>query len=347
MSLPALNLTPLDGVANPKLLGALQKLAGDEPDAMRHGLDELMSLTKRSDYVVECLDLLLKDVMLLERLLACLAPGLEVPGEVAVRGVGLEACSVPMGEAIQLAACSALGAWCPEGGSSLRVKMRGHGSHGGGSKPVQQCSAVLMAPWRPDAGELIWQRDTSSEVRPVLLEKGGMRALATLIAQTPSERVRLKVLVLARRMMYEVGSTSTMDPLAFQVRPCRRAPAHHAAPAGWVAQGSLRAATKGVSQRHRSCSRASTIITGPCVPLPRGARRTFLRQAAKEADLMGAVVGMLSRVVAGGDATVTLDTLEGVVYLLQRMQVSALVGWVGAPSTGPAAAHARRSAAAC
>jgi hypothetical protein len=66
-------------------------------------------------------------------------------------------------------------------------------------------------------GELIWQRDTSSEVRPVLLDLGGMRSLARLLQNTPSERVRLKVLVLARRVLYEVGSTAVMDAAALQV----------------------------------------------------------------------------------------------------------------------------------
>jgi hypothetical protein len=70
-------------------------------------------------------------------------------------------------------------------------------------------------------GELIWQRDTASEVRPVLLQTGGMRALARLLQGTGSERVRLKVLMMARRLLYEVGSTSVMDPAALKVRNSR------------------------------------------------------------------------------------------------------------------------------
>ncbi len=52
----------------------------------------------------------------------------------------------------------------------------------------------------------------------MLLQEGGMKTLATLLAKTASERVRLKVLVLTRRLLYEVGSTSVMDPEALKVR---------------------------------------------------------------------------------------------------------------------------------
>jgi hypothetical protein len=42
-------------------------------------------------------------------------------------------------------------------------------------------------------GELIWQRDTASEVRPALQNAGGLATLGNLIANTSSERIRLKV----------------------------------------------------------------------------------------------------------------------------------------------------------
>lgn len=72
-------------------------------------------------------------------------------------------------------------------------------------------------------GELIWQRDTASEVRPVLHSCGGPQVLTKLVATTPSERVRLRALVNARRMCYEVGSADAMDNDAIVVSMPQRA----------------------------------------------------------------------------------------------------------------------------
>lgn len=70
---------------------------------------------------------------------------------------------------------------------------------------------------RARAGELVWCRDCAADVRPVLLEAGGMGVLASLIEGTNSERVRLRALVVCRRLLYEVGSTGRMDPNAIEV----------------------------------------------------------------------------------------------------------------------------------
>lgn len=45
-----------------------------------------------------------------------------------------------------------------------------------------------------------------------------MGAVAALVGDTQSERVRLKALIIARRMLYEVGSAGAMDGTALQVR---------------------------------------------------------------------------------------------------------------------------------
>lgn len=66
-------------------------------------------------------------------------------------------------------------------------------------------------------GELVWHRDTASEVRPVFLESNGLVAVAELVANTRSERVRLKALIIARRMLYEVGSSGSLDSTALKV----------------------------------------------------------------------------------------------------------------------------------
>jgi hypothetical protein len=44
-------------------------------------------------------------------------------------------------------------------------------------------------------------------------------------------------------------------------------------------------------------------------------------QAAHDCDMLGAIVTLLPRVVDEEDQGVTMDTLEAVTYLLQRMQV--------------------------
>ncbi len=46
-------------------------------------------------------------------------------------------------------------------------------------------------------------------------------------------------------------------------------------------------------------------------------------QALQECDLMSSLVELLSRAVERVDENVSLDTMEGVTYLLQRMQVGA------------------------
>ncbi|KAJ9529228.1 hypothetical protein QJQ45_007907 [Haematococcus lacustris] len=95
-------------------------------------------------------------------------------------------------------------------------------------------------------GELIWQRDTASDFRPVLQAQGGLAVLGTLVSSTSSEPIRLKALVLTRRLMYE---------------------------------------------------------------------------EARDSQLLGAIAGLVPRALDPDDASVTSSSLEGVTYLLQRMQV--------------------------
>lgn len=65
----------------------------------------------------------------------------------------------------------------------------------------------------------------------MVLDAGGLRAVAALILATRHERVRLRALVVLRRMLYEAGSTGRMDANAIQV----------CAPLwGWGAWGCLR-----------------------------------------------------------------------------------------------------------
>ncbi len=95
-----------------RLQAALAKLADDEPNNIRAGLEELTSLTKRSDDVSDCLDILL-GAGLLQRLLELLSPDVlhKYGSEEAasVRGLAVVPVMVSLGEAVQLAACTALG----------------------------------------------------------------------------------------------------------------------------------------------------------------------------------------------------------------------------------------------
>lgn len=105
---------------SPRLKAALLKLNDDDPGALRLGLEELTSLTKRSDDVSDCLDVLLSHG-LLTRILNLLHPDVlhnYGAGEVGVRGLAVMPVMVSLGEAVQLAACTALGELGHFGGCS-------------------------------------------------------------------------------------------------------------------------------------------------------------------------------------------------------------------------------------
>lgn len=147
---------PLVGLASDKLLTCVQKINDTAAETIQKGLEELTSLTKRSDDVSDCLDVLLSGKTwqasqwecsepsnavaclhsrqahlqtallslifavcplpqraggLLPKVLSFLRPEIltEFEGEVSVRGIAVVPVTVPLGEAIQLAACTALG----------------------------------------------------------------------------------------------------------------------------------------------------------------------------------------------------------------------------------------------
>jgi hypothetical protein len=129
----SMDLDALNGLASDRLIQALRKMhARDSPDSLRHGLEELMTLTKRTDDVAEVLAELLEGG-LLKLVLSFLSPDLihAWPGEVTVRGIAVVPVTVPQGEAIQLAACTALGERVGGGGMQVwtgsGITCNGHG----------------------------------------------------------------------------------------------------------------------------------------------------------------------------------------------------------------------------
>lgn len=63
-------------------------------------------------------------------------------------------------------------------------------------------------------------------------------------------------------------------------------------------------------------------------------------QAAHECKLMAVLVDLMGRAIEQADASVTLDTLEGVTYLMQRMQVRLSSEGIMTPHDSPSATEA-------
>lgn len=116
-----MDLAPLEGRASEKLLATLNKLNAQEGTVIKEGLDELTFSTKRSDDVSDCMDVLLKQG-LLSHITSFLEPGViqKYEGEATVRGFAAQPITIGLGEAVQLAACAALG-----GSRHVRMEMEG------------------------------------------------------------------------------------------------------------------------------------------------------------------------------------------------------------------------------
>jgi hypothetical protein len=105
-----MDLSEIEEVASERVLAAVRRIHSDAADDIRLGLEEMVTLTKRTEEVCEVLAELL-EAGLLPKLCSFLGPEVlnAYPGEVTVRGLAVMPVSVSNGEAVQLAACSALG----------------------------------------------------------------------------------------------------------------------------------------------------------------------------------------------------------------------------------------------
>lgn len=104
-----LDFGPIKEACSEPLQEALQKTCADSGEEVKTGLDKLASLTKRSEDVSNSLDILLKSGLITHLLEFFDHDRVQkYEGETSMR-LGFDTIKLPVWEAVQLAACGALG----------------------------------------------------------------------------------------------------------------------------------------------------------------------------------------------------------------------------------------------